>query len=70
VHGYFKLTCLFDPLTREGKGNVNLTLVRCLLSFTYNAYIGNRLHIVIRLLYEENSKIIYKTQSFFLKELN
>ena len=70
MHGYFKLTCLFDPLMREGKDNVNLSLVRCLLSFTYNAYIGNGQHIAIGLLYEENSKIIYKTQLFSLKELN
>jgi hypothetical protein len=70
VHGYFNLTCLFDSLTRECENDVNLTLVRCQLPPTHNAYIGNGLLIVLRLLHEENSKITYKIQSVFLKELN
>jgi hypothetical protein len=56
VHGYFNLTCLFDPLTREYEGDVNLTLGRCRLSSTSNAYIGNGLHIVLRLLYDKSSQ--------------
>jgi hypothetical protein len=70
MHGYLDLPCLFDSLTRERKDEVNLTLVRCWLSSTHNAYIGNGLNIVLRLLYGKIPKIIYKVQSFFLKELN
>ena len=56
MHGYFNLTCLFDPLTGECENDVNLTLGRCRLSSTSNAYIGNGLHIVLRLLYDESFK--------------
>jgi hypothetical protein len=70
MHGYLNLTCLFDPLTRERKDEVYVTLVRCGLSFTHNAYSGNGLHIVLRLLYNKTYKVTHKTQSFSLKELN
>jgi hypothetical protein len=29
MHGYLNSTCLFDPLKRENKDEVYLTLVRC-----------------------------------------
>jgi hypothetical protein len=70
MHGYLEPTCLLDSLTRESENEVNLTLIRYWLSSTHNAYIGNGLHIVLRLFYGEISKITYKTQSFFLKEIN
>jgi hypothetical protein len=56
VHGYLNLQCLFDSLTRQCENDVTLTLVKCLLSSTFNAYIGNELYIVLRLLHDESSK--------------
>ena len=70
MHGYLKLTCLIDPLTRERKDEVYLTLVRWWLSSIHNAYIDNGLHIVLRLLHEEIIKQPTKHSQFPLKKLN
>jgi hypothetical protein len=56
MHGYLELPCLFDSLTRDRKDEVNLTLVKCRLSSTHYAYIGNELQLVLRLLYREIPK--------------